>query len=101
MVTQRDAYNEGFDTGYGIARFNVHNLAKWGREKFLEECAGAEENARQYSPFEFTAAEFNRSRNPDGLWDAYENGVMAGIKKVMAEANRAQKKTVRRTVGKR
>ena len=40
----------------------------------------SEQNARDFSPFEFTAHEINTGRNPEGQWDAYDNGVEAGIK---------------------
>jgi hypothetical protein len=39
-----------------------------------------EQNARQHSPFEFTAHEINTGRNPEGQWSAYDSGVEAGIK---------------------
>jgi hypothetical protein len=92
MVNQRDAYREGYDTGNGIARMSIHNLKKWGRENFVHECLESEEHARQYSPFEFTAHEFNESRNPDGLWDAYEKGVYRGIIDVVKKAVAMTKK---------
>jgi hypothetical protein len=86
MVTQREAYNEGFDNGYGIAVNNQTDLRKWGKQKFISECLETEsDHFRQFSPFEFTAAEFNRSRNPDAMWEAYENGVHKGILKAILD----------------
>jgi len=86
MVSQKGAYAEGFDNGYGIARSNGSLLREYGKQKFIQECLETEsEHFRQFSPFEFTAAEFNRSRNSDALWESYEDGVHKGILKWVAE----------------
>jgi len=37
----------------------------------LYEC---KDNYMSYSPFEYTAKEFNDSDDPDAIWDAFENG---------------------------
>lgn len=96
-MTQRDAYNLGKQEGeciaswqelpepgqsipkeldwFGYDKVNRHNAL----EVFLLYCSEAEENARQYSPFEFTAKEFNDSRNPDEVWAKYEAGLQRGF----------------------
>jgi hypothetical protein len=83
MTTQRDAYNLGKDTGYDIASENAadYNLVDEDeREKFVSDMMETEaDNFRQYSPFEFTAKEFNESLNPDAVWDAYDKGVYRGV----------------------
>jgi hypothetical protein len=43
----------------------------------------AELNRRDYSPFEFIAREINQSHDPDGLWEAYEQGVAVGIRQTI------------------
>lgn len=91
MVTQRDAYKEGYDTGYEIARMNAHLIHKLGVQKFVSMCHENEDHQRQYSPFDFTAHDFNESRNPDGVWDAYEKGVSAGINAAVREYKVAPK----------
>ena len=45
----------------------------------------AEENSRQYSPFEFTAKDFNESKNPDSVWEAYDEGIVKGAKAAIKE----------------
>lgn len=45
----------------------------------------AEQNARQYTPFEFFASACNKSgERAEGLWQAYESGVGVGIRKAIA-----------------
>ena len=59
-----------------------------------EDCltVAACENARQYSPFEFFAAECNNAGDrSEGLWNAYDDGVTIGIR-------RSVKKRVQRDV---
>ena len=46
----------------------------------------AEENGRQFSPFEFTAHDLNEDEDrADGLWEAFDAGISAGVE---AEARR-------------
>lgn len=93
------AYRTGWNQGHGIA---CHNVPKLGERIFSEargrvtvdednireihesECYAAEWNARQFSPWEFIAQEFNSADEdsdacPDALWDAYEQGVSDAI----------------------
>lgn len=55
----------------------------------------AEENSRQYSPFEFTAYAFNHPKDENGediedewlpaiLWESYDDGVSEGIEETLA-----------------
>lgn len=41
----------------------------------------AEDNYRQYTPFEFFAQELNDSEDPDEAWDTYETAMSEGIEK--------------------
>lgn len=53
----------------------------------------SEQNARQYSPWEFLAHEINSGRNPEGQWEAYDAGVAAGIKLGVTQRLKAQQAT--------
>ncbi|MFH1865035.1 MAG: hypothetical protein ABIK85_04060, partial [Candidatus Eisenbacteria bacterium] len=74
-MNKREARSEGVAAGYQAGLYNDTE----------EDAFEAEENARQYSPFEFLASEMNRSRDPDGLWDAYDEGVAVGVRKALRE----------------
>lgn len=82
-----DAYRKGWNHGQGIACHNVPTLgdklwvesigrvtvdAENIREVHEALCFEAAENSRSYSPFEFTAAEFNAAR--EGGWFILEYG---------------------------
>lgn len=102
--TLTDAYKRGWNHGHGIA---CHNVPKLGdrlfsdslgrvtvhaeniREVHENSCWDAQENARQYSPFEFTAHEFNSldddsekdadAVSSEAAWEAFEEGVTDSI----------------------
>lgn len=38
-----------------------------------------ESNGRDFSPFEFTASEFNKARNSEARWEAFDAGISDGI----------------------
>ena len=61
----------------GLA-FAKHNTTR-------EEAYEAEENDRQYSPFEFTACELNRLPWSDEAWTAYDEGIAEGISSLPEE----------------
>lgn len=96
----RRAYCMGWNHGHGIACHNVPTLganlwceslgrvtvtAENIREVHESACFEAEQNSRQYSPFEFTASEFNNARNSEALWEAYESGITDSIRADLAE----------------
>jgi len=93
MTSQREAKAIGYDTGYGIAQMSwpPRRMTKEGVEKFIDDCAEGETNGRQYSPFEFTASDFNSSRYPDEVWDAYDAGVMNGIRACVRDSMKKTK----------
>jgi len=77
----QDAYRRGWNHGHGIACHNVPTIgdkvfsenigrvtvdADNIREVHADACYQAESNSRSYSPFEFTAHEFN-SADPESL----------------------------------
>lgn len=97
MANKKDAYRTGFGVGYSIAESNYTSAipehpAPGDFESFTSDCQETESgHYRQFSPFEFTAQEFNESRNPDGVWSAYEDGVYKGIQAYIKERRRAAK----------
>ena len=91
-----DAWDRGASAGHGIACHNVPELGSvvdtWSegrvtvdaeniREVHEGICFECEENARCFSPFEFTAAEFNSADEflSEDLWTAYDEGVAHAI----------------------
>lgn len=99
----RDAKETGINNGYGIGQDNAPEFALDQKERFVEECLATEtEHFRQFSPFEFTAMEFNRpvryfDRDDnvvkeevmewvnDKIWEKYENGVYIGVLQAWGE----------------
>lgn len=101
------AYRRGWNHGHGIACHNVPTLgdklftesmgrvtvdAENIRDVHQDACFSAAENSRSYSPFEFTAKEFNDAgegddENPpsDDLWEAFEAGTTDAIFADLAE----------------
>ncbi len=86
-MTQREARDMGKDIGYEIASDN--NRGQSDDDLFKEALETESEHYRQFSPFEFTAREFNDSRDPDAMWEAYESGVAAGARAYLKERRRA------------
>jgi hypothetical protein len=107
-MTKREAYLIGRNTGSEIAEHNfqdfindstddVKDLKEWYWEElpvFQFQCLVSQiesEHYRQFSPFEFTAQDFNESHDPDGMWSEYERGVFNGSKQTFHKLNRRQK----------
>lgn len=96
------AYERGWNHGHGIACHNVPELGETYRTDSLGKmtcdaenireiheclCYEAESNSRDFSPFEFTAHEFNSlgddeecEISSEEAWDAFEDGVSDSIK---------------------
>lgn len=96
---QADAYARGWNHGHGIACHNVPEMGAtfWTgslgrvtvdadnvREVHAACCYDAEANSRCYSPFEFTAREFNESEDSEALWEAFERGISDAIEADLA-----------------
>ncbi len=81
----------GISEGYNIAMANRYELDPRDTDTFVTECFEKEDNARQYSPFEFFARDVNDSRDPDGLWQAYDEGVSTGINRAVREIKKGLK----------
>lgn len=93
-MTKQDAYYNGRDNGLAAVKYCEvydNDIREAGcNHGHLEACKDcltsaafdSEQNARQYTPFEFLAAEINaQGDRADGLWDSYDKGVAVGIKK--------------------
>ena len=92
------AYLMGRNHGHGIACHNVPSIGDaidrsidWiglGKTVTADNiaeyheclCFAAESGSRDYSPFEFTAHEFNESDDSESLWEAFESGVADSIR---------------------
>jgi len=93
-MNKRDVYKQGYENGYEIAKGSADDVYReWvlegvrgkeaGRDSLIDRLvadasADESENFRQFSPFEFFAKEINDSKDPEGLWAAYEDGVHKG-----------------------
>jgi hypothetical protein len=93
--TTKDAYDRGFVRGYSCASWQ--DLPELGQSVFTDSdgrqtvdednqwdivqslAYESESNDRSYSPFEFTASEFNKARNADARWEAFDAGISDGI----------------------
>lgn len=93
--TTKDAYERGFERGFNCASWQ--NLPEIGTKLFLDSegritvdednqwgivtslAYESESNDRCYSPFEFTASEFNKARNSEARWEAFDAGISDGI----------------------
>lgn len=88
------AYQTGFNNGSGLACQLVPQVGETylvdatGRtlaqpdnvqELHRDICHEAELQARDFSPFELIAKEFNEEEDPDAVWAAYEAGVADAI----------------------
>lgn len=66
-------------------------------DALIEDSYSAEENNRQYTPFEFTAKEINDRPDSEEAWDAFSSGIDKGIADEVAArraATTAQKEGV-------
>jgi hypothetical protein len=97
----KDAYARGFDRGYSCASWQ--DVPELGATLFLDGegrvtveddnvwdvvqslAYMGESNDRSYSPFEFTAKEFNDSDNSEALWEAFDSGIADGISRNITE----------------
>lgn len=93
--TTKDAYIRGYDRGFNCASWQ--DLPEVGAKLYLDSegrievteenqwdvvqsmAYESESNDRDYSPFEFTASEFNKARNSEARWEAFDAGISDGI----------------------
>ena len=81
-MNQKQAHSLGKNTGIGIGHqlLTDSDMTFNDADALVSEGLAVEENARQYSPFEFTAREFNDTKYPDEIWEKYDAGVAAGLR---------------------
>ena len=94
----KDTRKAGYERGYNVASWvnmpaigeTLSRSTDWqgiGTIESVEDqldawamlCSEAESNDRCYSPFECTASALNEQPNSEALWEAYEEGITAGI----------------------
>ncbi len=104
-----EAYLSGFDRGYNCAswqdlpeigsvvrtdsdgRVTVDEDNMW--DVVQSQAYEAESNGRSFSPFEFTATEFNEDEeNSEELWEAFDQGISDGISANIQERMKAYAK---------
>ncbi len=93
--TTKDAYERGFDRGYTCASWQDlpsdsdvdDGDSHWDTVQF--QAYEAESNDRDFSPFEFTASEFNKARNSEARWEAFDAGISDGIQSNIADRIKA------------
>jgi len=108
-MNKRQAYLMGRETGNGIAEHNFYdfinetdevidfistNLYQDDEPVYQFQCLVSQiesEHYRQFSPFEFTAKEFNENKYPDEVWTEYERGVFNGAKQTFHKLNKRTK----------
>ena len=87
-MNQKDARQEGISAGYEIGLENAQDFTDF--DEYMEACLEHEQDTyRQYTPFEFLAQEINETGDrADGLWEAYDKGVVAGLTKAWKDTHR-------------
>jgi hypothetical protein len=79
-MNKRDAREAGVETGFGIG-LDMENKPDF-EDEFISDVLEIEDNARQFSPFEFFAHDMNEDENrADGLWEEYDKGLVIGAKR--------------------
>lgn len=114
-MNKKDAYRLGKDRA---EEFVLHNslddivqaaeqdgdafdIRDWStvRDAAMNVLHRAEENARQFSPFEELASQFNASHDPDGIWDAFDAGIACQFRKSLPGLRSAWEAKLRRLIG--
>jgi hypothetical protein len=93
--TTKEAYERGHDRGFNCASWTdlpevgqtiwtdadgdveVDEDNQWDVVQSL--AYESESGDRDFSPFEFTASEFNKARNSEARWEAFDAGIADGI----------------------
>lgn len=89
-LTLAAAWRRGYMRGVAAADHTpwpIKTADEYSRDEHEAVCFDSEMNARQFSPFEFLAAELNRlgdgddeTPSSDEAWNALDDGVSAGIR---------------------
>jgi hypothetical protein len=98
-ISQENIYRAGWAHGHGFACHNVPKIGEtyWFdhageitcdadniREVHEVACFEAEDNSRQYSPFELIAHELNEGEDSEELWEAFNAGLSDAIRHDLA-----------------
>ncbi len=82
-MTIKQAYQTGLADGYEHAAYCCLSQAEYIQaeqdDTLGEILSEIVESFRQYSPFEFTAAELNKARHSEAQWEAYDKGEYEGF----------------------
>lgn len=78
--------SEGFHHGKALVTYNFGDVKiteDMDYDEYLDAIRQlaweADDNYRQYTPFEFFAHELNEMEDPDEAWEVYENAIETGI----------------------
>jgi hypothetical protein len=81
-MKKTDAYEKGYDDGLEHARYCTLSEAEYKQleegDKLGDVFSDIVDGYRQFTPFEFTASAFNKARNSEALWEAYDRGEWQG-----------------------
>lgn len=80
----REIWTSGFNHASDIPRFNLDMLSNGMSEDDARDAAfsawvEAEDNKRQFSPFEFTAKAINDMEDQERGWELFEEGIAAAF----------------------
>jgi hypothetical protein len=110
MATKQEIYKAGFNRGFNIASWvdmpeigsSIDKYIDWqglgstvteeNLADYMETLAFESESMnREYSPFEFTAHDLNEmsETKPYDVWEVFESGIAAGIRKNISKRIRA------------
>ncbi len=79
-MNQKQAYDLGVASGLEAAEFGDFTPDELrSEEDFFAACFEACENKRQYAGH--PGYDFNRQKNSEALWDAFEDGEAVGVRK--------------------
>ena len=83
-ATDNEYFQAGFAHAQDIPRYNLDMLEDGmdedqAREEAFSAWHEAEDNSRQFSPFEFTAKAINDTEDPDANWEAFDEGIAAAF----------------------
>ena len=88
-MNETEAYERGLERGrfFGEASFEGWDMIAETEDEAVDAAFAAEENDRQFSPFEFLAKELNNlsEEESDACWERFEEGISEGIEKAFKE----------------
>ncbi len=83
----KQAYRLGVASGLEAGQYGDFSRQELADEDaFIEACAKNCDNKRQFAGH--PGYEFNRKPNAEGLWDAFEQGEVVGIRRAWRERHR-------------